>query len=144
MLNTYIFFLTNNKFTNFIDGEPIEDVFFYDNLSFHNWMKNYYEENETDKMRKFARDFFQYYKFETNGEYSKKLDTKWLSDFREVGVVLTMDTLKKIKADVKSYKIGYQDNNLKSKIDFKRQMLDFIEDAEDAINNNQTVVYFAR
>ena len=144
MLNTYIFFLTNNKFTNFIDGEPIEDVFFYDNLSFHNWMKNYYEENETDEMRKFARDFFQYYKFETNGEYSKKLDTKWLSDFREVGVVLTMDTLKKIKADVKSYKIGYQDNNLKSKIDFKRQMLDFIEDAEDAINNNQTVVYFAR
>lgn len=144
MLNTYIFFLTNNKFTNFIDGEPIEDVFFYDNLSFHNWMKNYYEENETDEMRKFARDFFQYYKFETNEEYSKKLDTKWLSDFREVGVVLTMDTLKKIKADVKSYKIGYQDNNLKSKIDFKRQMLDFIEDAEDAINNNQTVVYFAR
>ena len=82
MLNTYIFFLTNNKFTNFIDGEPIEDVFFYDNLSFHNWMKNYYEENETDEMRKFARDFFQYYKFETNGEYSKKLDTRWLSDFR--------------------------------------------------------------
>lgn len=144
MLNTYIFFLTNNKFTNFIDGEPIEDVFFYDNLSFHNWMKKYYEENETDEMRKFARDFFQYYKFETNEESYKKLDTKWLSDFREVGVVLTMDTLKKIKADVKSYKIGYQDNNLKSKIDFKRQMLDFIEDAEDAINNNQTVVYFAR